>query len=310
MVWLKLLRYSLRFPCSQYSTITWSGPSWVHTPSRLTKFWAPTPLDVIAIIFMTSISETRSIISCERVFCYIKWTVQYDLDENWFHLVSVIIFEHFDSNSCSFTVVTTGSCLHYLAKVSHAQNLCISEDITCIFVRYCTGWHITLFKTSRWLQNKSSALARPGQSGTFVLKSTGGFAQCDVSHCTYASYLLFPTWDFPWETPRLHQGEAHTRAPSLYCFPIFLSQSWWLGRQLGLQTQSEPSAVLSQPSSCTEGFLQPVDIQGDHSGWFKHPVDSNRRSVLVWGPCIKTQLLLWCQRDVWINLNGHPVFCK
>ena len=52
----------------------------------------------------------------------------------------------------------------------------------------CTGWPITLFKTSRWLQNKSSVLAwpgqdRPGQNGTFVLKSTGGFKQRDGSPC-------------------------------------------------------------------------------------------------------------------------------
>ena len=43
-----------------------------------------------------------------------------------------------------------------------------------------TGWLFHLFKTSRWFQNKSSVLAwlgqdRPGQSGTFVSMSTGGF---------------------------------------------------------------------------------------------------------------------------------------
>ena len=47
----------------------------------------------------------------------------------------------------------------------------------CICYWHCTVWHIRLCKTSRWLQNKSSALvwtdqARPGQNGTFVLKST------------------------------------------------------------------------------------------------------------------------------------------
>ena len=44
-------------------------------------------------------------------------------------------------------------------------------------------------KTSSWLQDKSStlawpALAWPGQSGTFVLKSSGGFVQVEWSHCT------------------------------------------------------------------------------------------------------------------------------
>ena len=31
-------------------------------------------------------------------------------------------------------------------------------------------------------------LARPGQRETFVLKSTGGFAQCDVSPCTSGGF--------------------------------------------------------------------------------------------------------------------------
>ena len=52
-----------------------------------------------------------------------------------------------------------------------------------------TGWHIRLWRTSRWYQNKSSVLAwpgqdRPGQNGTFVFKSTGGLSQPDVSPCT------------------------------------------------------------------------------------------------------------------------------
>ena len=33
----------------------------------------------------------------------------------------------------------------------------------------------------------------------------------------------------------------------------------------------------------------------------------NKSSVLVWGPCTKTELLFWCQREIWHNLNGHPV---
>ena len=32
----------------------------------------------------------------------------------------------------------------------------------------------------------------------------------------------------------------------------------------------------------------------------------NKSSVLVWGPCTKTQLMFWCQWEVWHNLNGHP----
>ena len=52
----------------------------------------------------------------------------------------------------------------------------------------CTGWPFHLFKTSRWLQNKSSALAWPvlawlGQNRTSVLKSTGGFEQVEWSPC-------------------------------------------------------------------------------------------------------------------------------
>ena len=61
-----------------------------------------------------------------------------------------------------------------------------------------TGWHIRLRKTSRCFQNKSyvlawpglawPGLAWPGQSGTFVLKLTGGFAQPDVSPYTFTRY--------------------------------------------------------------------------------------------------------------------------
>ena len=42
-----------------------------------------------------------------------------------------------------------------------------------------------------------------------------------------------------------------------------------------------------------------------YTGWHIRLIQS---SVLVWGPCTtKTQPLFWCQRKVWINLNGHPV---
>ena len=51
-----------------------------------------------------------------------------------------------------------------------------------------TGWQFHLFK-SCWLQNKGFALvgpvlAWPGQNGTYVWKSTGGFAQAELSPCT------------------------------------------------------------------------------------------------------------------------------
>ena len=53
---------------------------------------------------------------------------------------------------------------------------------------------ITLCKTSRWLQNKSSNLAWPSQSWTFVLKSTGGFAQCDGSPCILLNICYVKTF--------------------------------------------------------------------------------------------------------------------
>ena len=52
--------------------------------------------------------------------------------------------------------------------------------IDCKMCHMCTGWQITLFKTPRWLQNKSFTLAWLGQAGTFVLKSLGGFKQREV----------------------------------------------------------------------------------------------------------------------------------
>ena len=33
----------------------------------------------------------------------------------------------------------------------------------------------------------------------------------------------------------------------------------------------------------------------------------NKSSVLVWGPCTKTQPLFWCQREVLTNVMCHPV---
>ena len=58
-----------------------------------------------------------------------------------------------------------------------------------------TGWHIRMWRSSRWHQNKVSALAwpgqgRPGQNRTFVLKSTGGQSQPDVSPCSNVILIL------------------------------------------------------------------------------------------------------------------------
>ena len=53
--------------------------------------------------------------------------------------------------------------------------------------RRCTGWPFTLCKTSRWLQSKSS-----GQNGTFVLKSTGSFAQREWSPCSVSVFESRP----------------------------------------------------------------------------------------------------------------------
>ena len=53
------------------------------------------------------------------------------------------------------------------------------------------------------------------------------------------------------------------------------------------------------------------EVQDDHSGCSQPPINTkNRSSVLVWGPCTKTQHLLWCQREVCHNLNGHPVLME
>ena len=52
-------------------------------------------------------------------------------------------------------------------------------------IKWNTGWHITLSKTSRWPRNKSSALADQDK------KSTEGFGRRDVSACTiqWVQYL-------------------------------------------------------------------------------------------------------------------------
>ena len=38
------------------------------------------------------------------------------------------------------------------------------------------------------------------------------------------------------------------------------------------------------------------------TGWLQ-----SKSSVLVWSPCTITQPLFWSQKEVWHNLNGHPV---
>ena len=52
-------------------------------------------------------------------------------------------------------------------------------------------------------------------------------------------------------------------------------------------------------------------VQGDTSRWFKPPVDINTK-IPFWPDQVmpgqaKTELLFWCQREVWINVMCHPV---
>ena len=63
-------------------------------------------------------------------------------------------------------------------------------------------------KTSCWLQNKSSVLAWPcltwpGQSGTFDLKSTGGFEQVEWAPCTVytVTFLSFQSNETAYRAP-------------------------------------------------------------------------------------------------------------
>ena len=49
-----------------------------------------------------------------------------------------------------------------------------------------------------------------------------------------------------------------------------------------------------------------------HTGWpfTLFPTSSCHQitgAVLVWGACTKTELLIWCQQEVWNNVNGQPV---
>ena len=74
---------------------------------------------------------------------------------------------------------------HYVPPLSLSHS---SNALLCA----CTRWHITLIQTSRWHQNKSAVFAcpaLPGQYGTFVLMSTGGLNQRDVSPCVYFSKM-------------------------------------------------------------------------------------------------------------------------
>ena len=73
----------------------------------------------------------------------------------------------------------------------------IRKFVTCAYP--CTGWQITLAKTSRWHNNISSVLAWPGltwpgQSGTFVLKSMGGFQQVEWSPCRFQNFTIEVAW--------------------------------------------------------------------------------------------------------------------
>ena len=50
-------------------------------------------------------------------------------------------------------------------------------------------------------------------------------------------------------------------------------------------------------------------LQGDTSPWFKPPVDIKRQvPYWPWPGQAKTELLVWCQQEVWINEMRHPVF--
>ena len=82
-----------------------------------------------------------------------------------------------------------------------------------------TGWHIRLWRTSCCLKNKSSVLAWSaltwtGQIKTFVLMSTGGLSQPDVSSCTlfcrhFSHYTLHTMSAYL--TPCPYPGSANTR---------------------------------------------------------------------------------------------------
>ena len=52
-------------------------------------------------------------------------------------------------------------------------------------------------------------------------------------------------------------------------------------------------------------------LQGDTSPWFEPPVDNKSKVPywpdLPWPGQAKTELLSWCQQEVWINEMCHPV---
>ena len=71
------------------------------------------------------------------------------------------------------------------------------------------------------------------------------------------------------------------------------------------------SAVMAFCRKCSNGRKSKLTkhvIQGDHSGCAKPPVDIKTVYVLVHGSHAKMELLFLSQREVWHNLNGHPVY--
>ena len=52
-------------------------------------------------------------------------------------------------------------------------------------------------------------------------------------------------------------------------------------------------------------------VQGDRARWFKPPIDMRTKVPfwpgLPWPGQAKTELLFWCQREVWINEMCYPV---
>ena len=58
-------------------------------------------------------------------------------------------------------------------------------------------------------------------------------------------------------------------------------------------------------------YMGTVYLQGDQAAWAKLPVDIKSKVPfwpgLPWPGQAKTELLSWCQREVWLKLLGHTV---
>ena len=74
-------------------------------------------------------------------------------------------------------------------------------------------------------------------------------------------------------------------------------------------SNSSPNKMHQYSFFSTWDFASVAQVQCDHSSCDKPPVDAKEKnSVLVWGPCTRTQPLFWGQREVCHNPNGHPVY--